>query len=58
MTKYKAESSSEDDSEYDSEEELQKAFAAGKIKPGLNTVIERPKRVFANNVVSIWWYNY
>lgn len=52
MTKYKAESSSEDDSDgTDSEEELQQAFTAGKIKPGLNEVVERPKRVFVNNVV-------
>ncbi|XP_037091741.1 probable rRNA-processing protein EBP2 [Pollicipes pollicipes] len=37
------------ESEIDSDEELQEAFRAGKLQPGLNIVKERPVKTFANN---------
>ncbi|XP_034946422.1 probable rRNA-processing protein EBP2 homolog [Chelonus insularis] len=41
---------SESDSQYNSDEELQEAFATGLLKPGLNAVIESEKNVRVNNV--------
>ncbi|KAE8741453.1 hypothetical protein FOCC_FOCC012997 [Frankliniella occidentalis] len=41
--------SENEDVDYDSDAELQRAFAKGIIKPGLNVPVE-PKKVFTNNV--------
>ena len=44
----------EDSSEYDTDEELKEAFAAGLIKPGLNYMGEAPeKKVVKNNVAAM-----
>jgi len=46
--------SDDDDSEADTDEELQEAFAAGYLKPGLNYVGEAPeKRTVTNNVTAL-----
>merc|ERR1719288_690272 len=44
---------SNDDKALDSDEELQEAFAAGLLKPGLNTVIEKSERKLTNNVAGL-----
>lgn len=44
---------SNDDKALDSDEELQEAFAAGLLKPGLNTVIEKRERKLTNNVIGL-----
>ncbi|XP_022129318.2 probable rRNA-processing protein EBP2 homolog [Pieris rapae] len=41
------------DSEIDSDEELQEAFAKGLLKPGLNEEIERVEKKYANNVADL-----
>merc|ERR1712203_944353 len=41
---------SEEEKMLDSDEELQEAFAAGLLKPGLNSVIEKTERKLTNNV--------
>lgn len=43
----------EDDRVIDSDEELQEAFAAGLLKPGLNTVVEKSERKLTNNVAGL-----
>ncbi|XP_052256609.1 probable rRNA-processing protein EBP2 [Dreissena polymorpha] len=43
---------SSDSEAADSDEELQRAFAAGKLKPGLNVVVEAPKQSI-NNVTGM-----
>ncbi|CAH4007652.1 probable rRNA-processing protein EBP2 homolog [Pieris brassicae] len=43
----------ESDSEIDSDEELQEAFAKGLLKPGLNEEIEKVEKRYANNVADI-----
>lgn len=46
--------SDDDDSEADTDEELQEAFAAGYLKPGLNYVGEAPeKRTAVNNISAL-----
>ncbi|CAB3987014.1 probable rRNA-processing EBP2 [Paramuricea clavata] len=39
-----------DDSDGVSDEELQNAFSSGKVKPGLNRVVEKVERIFVNKV--------
>lgn len=41
------------DTEIDSDEELQEAFAKGLLKPGLNEEIERIERQYVNNAVDL-----
>lgn len=41
------------DTEVDSDEELQEAFAKGLLKPGLNEEIERVEKKYVNNVADI-----
>ncbi|XP_021182005.3 probable rRNA-processing protein EBP2 homolog [Helicoverpa armigera] len=41
------------DSEVDSDEELQEAFAKGLLKPGLNEEIERIEKKYVNNVADL-----
>ncbi|KAJ8732495.1 hypothetical protein PYW07_015094 [Mythimna separata] len=41
------------DSEVDSDEELQEAFAKGLLKPGLNEEIERVEKKYVNNVADL-----
>ncbi|XP_047515682.1 probable rRNA-processing protein EBP2 homolog [Pieris napi] len=41
------------DSEIDSDEELQEAFAKGLLKPGLNEEIEKVEKRYANNVADL-----
>uniref|UniRef100_A0A1E1W7Z2 Uncharacterized protein n=1 Tax=Pectinophora gossypiella TaxID=13191 RepID=A0A1E1W7Z2_PECGO len=43
----------ESESELDSDEELQEAFAKGLLKPGLNEEIERIEKKYANNVADL-----
>merc|ERR1719266_2276808 len=43
----------EDDRVIDSDEELQEAFAAGLLKPGLNSVVEKSERKLTNNVAGL-----
>jgi len=43
----------EDNVAIDSDEELQEAFAAGLLKPGLNSVIEKSERKITNNVAGL-----
>lgn len=42
-----------DESEEDSDEELQRAFASGKVKPGLIHVVEKEKKIYVNKVPEI-----
>lgn len=44
---------SEEEKMLDSDEELQEAFAAGLLKPGLNSVIEKTERKLTNNVAGL-----
>jgi len=39
--------------EYDSDKELQEAFAEGKLKPGLNVVAEKTEKKYKNNVAGL-----